>query len=254
MSDCISGIYKIINPQNNYIYIGSAKKLTMRWGQHLQRLKKNNHFNIHLQRAFNKRIDDFIFEIVECCELRDLVVREQFYIDTLKPEYNISPTAFSSLGIVRRDETKEKLRQLNLGKTLSNETKEKISQSNTGKKRSTKIKKIYSENQKGNNNSLIKSGKGFDIQIEAMRKTNLGKNRKEETCKKISISHSKPIVQLTLDDDFVRYWDSATHVERELGFGNSNINRVCSGKINKKGWKALTSNGFKWKFKKDYDK
>ena len=42
----------------------------------------------------------FKLEIFEQCALRtkDLVEREQYYIDTIKPEYNILNTAYSYLG------------------------------------------------------------------------------------------------------------------------------------------------------------
>lgn len=42
-----------------------------------------------------------------------------------------------------------------------------------------------------------------------------------------SQSHSKPIVQYTLDGVFVREWDSATTASRELGYAQSAINWCC---------------------------
>ena len=40
----------------------------------------------------------FTFEILEYCKKVDLIVREQYYLDLLKPEYNILALANSSLG------------------------------------------------------------------------------------------------------------------------------------------------------------
>ncbi len=54
--------------------------------------------------------DEFILEILEYCEPSDLIKREQYYIDLLKPEYNILKFAGSSLGVKRREETKDKLK------------------------------------------------------------------------------------------------------------------------------------------------
>jgi len=40
----------------------------------------------------------FLLEILEYCDPSDVLVREQYYIDVLKPEYNILKKAGSSLG------------------------------------------------------------------------------------------------------------------------------------------------------------
>ena len=53
--------------------------------------------------------------------------------------------------------------------------------------------------------------------------------------------NSKPILQLSLDDNFIRMWDCASEVERELGFSQGNISMCCNGKRN-------TANGYKWCF------
>jgi hypothetical protein len=54
------------------------------------------------------------------------VKREQYYIDLLKPEYNILPTAGSWLGNKHSDESRVKLAAARLGKTHSLETRAKI--------------------------------------------------------------------------------------------------------------------------------
>lgn len=95
-----TGIYQIINLLNNDIYIGSAaRSLYSRWRQHKSDLKLNKHRNIHLQRAYNKYgKDNFIFEVIEYCESEKCIEREQYYMDLLKPRYNINPKASSGLG------------------------------------------------------------------------------------------------------------------------------------------------------------
>lgn len=52
---------------------------------------------------------------------------------------------------------------------------------------------------------------------------------------------SKPIIQLTLNNDFIKMWDSLRDIERELGFNSGNISQCCNGKRN-------TANGYKWCF------
>lgn len=248
-----SGIYKIINPTNNKIYVGSSMDLDKRQFSHFNKLKLNNHANIHLQRAYNIAHCDFIFEILEYCDKSILIEREQYYIDLLNPQYNINPLASSSLGVKRRQETIEKIRNSILGTKQSIETIEKRSKATKGLKRSDSIKKILSEQQKGNNNSLIKSGVGFDKQIEAMRLANTGKKRDIRVGKKIAEKLSKPVIQLTLNNEFVKEWSSANEIQRELGFANNNINKVCSGKTTSQGFICKTAYGYKWKFKEDYE-
>ena len=50
----ISGIYTITNLLDDKIYVGYATNFRKRKGDHISRLRKNKHKNIHLQRAFNR--------------------------------------------------------------------------------------------------------------------------------------------------------------------------------------------------------
>lgn len=83
------GIYRIKNLINNKCYYGSSKEVEKRWSRHKSELNKNRHHNIHLQRAWDKYgKTNFLFEIVETCKIKELLVTEQKYLDS-KPEYNI---------------------------------------------------------------------------------------------------------------------------------------------------------------------
>jgi len=95
-----SGIYKITNIENNKFYIGSAKNIKHRWRVHLTHFKHNKHCNIYMQRTYDKYgVASLLFELIEKVDdLSLLIEREQYYMDTLKPEYNLSPTAGSNLG------------------------------------------------------------------------------------------------------------------------------------------------------------
>lgn len=59
---------------------------------------------------------------------------------------------------------------------------------------------------------------------------------------RISKRHSKPVLQYTLDGQFVKEWESATQAEREGGFNLANIAACCKGKRNK-------HKGFIWLYK-----
>lgn len=125
-------IYKIVNTINNKIYIGSAKYFAERKGEHYYMFRNNKHSNKHLQNSYNKYGDVFKFEILEYCNPETLMEKEQYYIDNLKPEYNILKEAYSSLGFKHSEETKKLLSskfkgmQRSLGRIHSEETKQKI--------------------------------------------------------------------------------------------------------------------------------
>ena len=81
-------IYKIYNQVNNDIYIGSTVSLGLRKWYHLKDLNKKTHCNYKLQNAFNSGIK-LLFEVIEYVPFKMLVEREQYWMDTLKPRYNI---------------------------------------------------------------------------------------------------------------------------------------------------------------------
>lgn len=83
-----SGIYKI-NCLNRF-YIGSSKSLYSRLLEHRQKLINGYHSNDFLQKAFNKHgIQKFTVEILEFCDPIIRIEREKYYIDTLKPDFNL---------------------------------------------------------------------------------------------------------------------------------------------------------------------
>jgi group I intron endonuclease len=88
-----SGIYKITNTINGKFYIGSARSLYKRLSEHQEKLKKNKHKNPHLQNSYNKYGNVFSFEIIKMCNIEELFIVEQYYLDILNPEYNINKQA-----------------------------------------------------------------------------------------------------------------------------------------------------------------
>lgn len=94
-----SGIYKIRNLVNGKCYVGSTKSFTKREREHFRLLKNGKHWNVKLQRAFNKYgLESFAFEICELAEYdKSIVVLEDQWIqqlDAKKNGYNIADASF----------------------------------------------------------------------------------------------------------------------------------------------------------------
>jgi group I intron endonuclease len=99
----LSGIYKIRSITNNKEYIGSSVNIYKRFKDHKRLLKRNKHHSHHLQNHFNKYgEDDLEFTIIELVnDISLLILKEQHYIDSLKPKFNICLVAGSPLGTKR---------------------------------------------------------------------------------------------------------------------------------------------------------
>lgn len=88
----ISGIYKIT--YKNRYYIGSSNNIKNRWYHHRYTLKQKTHRSPILQSIYDKHgINVFTFELVEECPKDNLLKREQYWIDKLKPTLNSSKIA-----------------------------------------------------------------------------------------------------------------------------------------------------------------
>lgn len=142
-----SGIYKILNKINGKFYIGSASYLNNRKSNHKRDLVANKHKNSHLQSAFNKYgIDAFEFIVIEYCDKRLLLEREQYWLDITQCYnreigYNILKVANSRIGVKHTEETKAKFK-----KAWQSENRKQLDrEQKLGKKLSAegKLKKIF---------------------------------------------------------------------------------------------------------------
>jgi group I intron endonuclease len=109
-----SGVYKIVNLQNNKVYIGSCQgSIRKRVNQHKHYLRKSSHHSKKLQNAWNKYGEEaFDFSLVELCEARVCIELEQKWIyiyDAFNKGYNCNPRAANCEGRGRTLETKKKI-------------------------------------------------------------------------------------------------------------------------------------------------
>lgn len=111
-----SGVYRWVNKVNGKSYVGSSVNLAIRFKNYYSfRYLSTNKMLISkalLKYGYSK----FTLEILEYCESSEAILKEQHYLDLLKPEYNVLRTAGSRLGYKHSPETitKFKNRQFTL--------------------------------------------------------------------------------------------------------------------------------------------
>jgi hypothetical protein len=101
-----SGIYRWVNKASGKSYVGSSILLHTRLSQYfsLAHLKRYGYMSIN--RALIKYgYSGFKLEILEYCEPSNCIEREQYYLDLLAPEYNISLIAGAPM--TNRNHTEE---------------------------------------------------------------------------------------------------------------------------------------------------
>ena len=126
-----SGIYRWNNLITNKSYIGSSISLDIRFSNYysLAYLKRKVGkgssiiYNSLLKHGYN----NFSLDILEYCEPSILIKREQYYLDILKPEYNILKIAGSLYGFKQRIDSIECTRIANIGRKHDEATKLKLS-------------------------------------------------------------------------------------------------------------------------------
>lgn len=108
-----------------------------------------------------------------------------------------------------------------LGHSVSEDTRSKISKARLGMKFSDDTKRKLAEAHRGL------------------------KQSKSTVDKRISKT-SKPVVQLSLDDQYIKTWKSAKFAATNLKFDGSAITKCCKGKLKK-------HKGYHWEYLKDYN-
>ena len=123
-----SGIYKILNHNNNKFYIGSAGNFLNRYKQHLSALKNNRHYNSILQRSYNKHgKESYTFIILEITtgnskeerlEIEGTYLKK--YYDHGNSCYNLTCSAYSREGSNSKTPEKTKAKMSDSFKGRSN--------------------------------------------------------------------------------------------------------------------------------------
>lgn len=194
-----SGIYIITSCINGEIYIGSAVNIKQRKQQHFKHLELNKHHSIYLQRHYNKYPDDLWFGILEFCPKENLIEREQYWMDTLHPKFNICPNAGNHLGFKYSEESRKKMsfskqgeKAPMFGKHHTEESKQKDSIAHLkekngmfGKHHTEKAKQILTEKHLGEKNHFYNK-KHTEEAKQKNREWHLGLEREQNVKDKIA--------------------------------------------------------------------
>jgi group I intron endonuclease len=135
-----SGVYCWVNNESGVRYVGSSIDLGARLLSYYS-LRNLMRENMVIYKALLKYgHSKFSLEILEYCDQNCVIKREQYYIDFLKPKYNILKIAGSFVGYKHTPEALEKLRLLGIGRKHYEEAKAKIRLANIGSSVSDEIR------------------------------------------------------------------------------------------------------------------
>lgn len=127
-----SGIYLIHNNVNGKQYVGSGMDLVKRLATYYfpSRLVDNRYISNSILKYGHGNFSVIILYVLGntgSSIKRDILSKEQQYINLYKPILNLNPTAGSSLGFKHSEESKRLISEFRKGKSLSEYTKKKLS-------------------------------------------------------------------------------------------------------------------------------
>lgn len=180
-----SGIYCWINLLNGKYYIGSGIDLNNRLSDYFQNWYYRDRNNLTIVKAINKYgMANFALIILDLWIAEDtkkILIIEQFWIDKLKPEYNILKEAGNSEGYNHTIDSINLMRE----KALS-------------RKHSEVVKKAMSQNRMGENNSFF-GKKHSEETKEKFREIALNRDKLHKSGIKVEVIDLKTNETITYD-------------------------------------------------------
>lgn len=149
------------------MYIGSSNNISVRMYKY---------FDLHYLAKSNRVIDramlkygfpNFTLDILEYCDISKLIDREQYYMDILKPEYNIVSKAGSTLGYKHTSEAIEKMRSFILSEEVLNKKRMSTVNATNSRKVIIMVENIVN-NDKNIYNSMTDAGKVLGVSKTAV--------------------------------------------------------------------------------------
>jgi len=157
----VPGVYVIESVIDNRKYVGGTCNLRNRLKEHKFSLRRGVHENPNLRNFYNEYGNNHLkFSPLEFCSEENLSAREQFYLDSLQPSFNVHKSTKGRLGLPLSYETKRKISEANKiaqkgkkgpmdGKQHTEETKRKLSEIAKKRRLSEATKQKISASLKG---------------------------------------------------------------------------------------------------------
>ena len=135
-----SGVYCWTNIKNGKRYVGSSLSLSRRISCYysLSRISKLESKSLICRALLRHGHSGFRLDILEYCKKEKVIEREQYYMNLMKPEYNILKVAGSSLGYKHTEENMNKFRARKLSAEQIAKNRERIREYNA--REETKVK------------------------------------------------------------------------------------------------------------------
>jgi group I intron endonuclease len=216
MRNTIIGIYKIESPSGK-VYIGQSLDIYRRWSDH-RSSKSYKHKKLGasiLKYGVDNHIFKLIYEFPKDIKQDVINTYEQIYMDAYR-DCGIELLNLKEGGNgygKHSEETKAIIKEKRKHQVITEETRQKMS--------------VFFKNIKRN-----------PEWVKKVADANRGRTYAYEIRKK----SMKPIIQLDINGNFIREWDSSREASKVLGTTESNI---CNCLTNR----AKTAKGFKWQYK-----
>ncbi|HSH25528.1 MAG TPA: NUMOD1 domain-containing DNA-binding protein [Massilibacterium sp.] len=228
-------IYTILNTVNDKAYIGQTiQDYKKRKYSHMYALKRDKHYNQHLQNDWNKYGEDvFEFKILECRDknIDELNDSEDFWIRTLN---TITPNGYNSVYGGRNTERKLKneIYQYDLD---GNFIKSWVNVTTASIKTDISLRNIFGA-LSGEQNSAG-GYQWFYIKKEIVDKV-LSPNEL------VAVKTRKKVVKYSLDGDILKVYNSCNEASLDNNICKQSITIACR-------LKSKTAAGFQWRYFSD---
>ncbi len=229
----ISGIYKITCVPTGKVYIGQSNNIYKRWTDHRLELRKNQHVNNYLQRAWNKYGEvQFEFEIIKKCNIDEMDKWEQYYIAVLNSNnfnYGFNLDSGGNFNKTHSKSTIEKIAAANQKKIYQFSPDFKLINSYKSLKEASEITGVSYAHISSVANGKRNSAGGFFWSYSDKIDCNIKKPRLNGS-----------VHQFDLTGKYLKTYSSIKEASKLSGVSSGHISSVISGK-------EVQASGYQWK-------